>query len=78
MMVPNSSQLLYGIRLVFSAFPLAFARLRLTDLEIYESGCVKSWGCRRSWFVEEVPSPKAEPGQVVVSVKACGVNFPIP
>jgi NADPH2:quinone reductase len=26
--------------------------------------------------VEEVPSPKAAQGQVVVSVKACGVNFP--
>ena len=26
--------------------------------------------------VEDVPSPNAAPGQVVVSVKACGVNFP--
>jgi NADPH2:quinone reductase len=36
----------------------------------------KELGMPEKLVVEEVPSPKAEPGQVVVSVKACGVNFP--
>jgi NADPH2:quinone reductase len=36
----------------------------------------KELGLPEKLVVEEVPSPKAEPGQVVVSVKACGVNFP--
>ena len=36
----------------------------------------KELGMPEKLVVEEVPSPKAAPGQVVVSVKACGVNFP--
>jgi NADPH2:quinone reductase len=36
----------------------------------------KELGMPEKLVVEEVSSPKAEPGQVVVSVKACGVNFP--
>lgn len=36
----------------------------------------KSWGPPETLVVEEVISPTPGPGQVVVSVKACGVNFP--
>ena len=36
----------------------------------------KSYGPPESLVVEEVPSPKAEKGKVVITVKACGVNFP--
>ncbi|MFN7220447.1 MAG: alcohol dehydrogenase catalytic domain-containing protein, partial [Burkholderiales bacterium] len=36
----------------------------------------KAWGPPESLVVEDVASPRAEPGEVVVSVKACGVNFP--
>ncbi|MEL7532596.1 MAG: NADPH:quinone oxidoreductase family protein [Bacteroidota bacterium] len=36
----------------------------------------KAWGPPESLQLEEVPSPKAGKGQVVISVKACGVNFP--
>ena len=36
----------------------------------------KELGLPENLVVEEVPSPKAAQGQVVVSVKACGVNFP--
>jgi NADPH2:quinone reductase len=36
----------------------------------------KEWGLPGKLVVEDVPSPKAANGQVVVSVKACGVNFP--
>ncbi len=36
----------------------------------------KELGLPEKLVVEEVPSPKAVQGQVVVSVKACGVNFP--
>ena len=36
----------------------------------------KELGLPEKLVVEEVPSPKAAQGQVVVSVKACGVNFP--
>ncbi len=36
----------------------------------------KELGIPEKLVVEEVPSPKAAQGQVVVSVKACGVNFP--
>ncbi|MEO8157477.1 MAG: NADPH:quinone oxidoreductase family protein [Betaproteobacteria bacterium] len=36
----------------------------------------KEYGLPGKLVVEEVPSPKAGNGQVVVSVKACGVNFP--
>ena len=36
----------------------------------------KSPGGPETLVLEEVPSPQAGPGQVVVSVKACGVNFP--
>ena len=36
----------------------------------------KVWGMPGTLVVEDVPSPKPASGQVVVSVKACGVNFP--
>jgi len=36
----------------------------------------KEWGLPGKLVVEEVPSPKPAAGQVLVSVKACGVNFP--
>ncbi|HKQ25573.1 MAG TPA: NADPH:quinone oxidoreductase family protein [Burkholderiales bacterium] len=36
----------------------------------------KELGMPEKLVVEEVPSPKAAQGQVVVRVKACGVNFP--
>ena len=36
----------------------------------------KEWGLPGKLVVEDVPSPKPGSGQVVVSVKACGVNFP--
>ena len=36
----------------------------------------KEYGLPGKLVIEEVPSPKAAHGQVVVSVKACGVNFP--
>jgi len=36
----------------------------------------KEFGPPESLVLSEVPSPAAKPGQVVVQVKACGVNFP--
>src|SRR5438128_378423 len=36
----------------------------------------KSYGPPESLVVEDVPSPVAGPGEVVVSVKAASVNFP--
>src|SRR5687768_8643808 len=36
----------------------------------------KELGLPEKLVVENVPSPKAAKGQVVLSVKACGVNFP--
>ena len=36
----------------------------------------KQLGLPETLVVEDVPSPKPGPGQVVVSVKAAGVNFP--
>lgn len=36
----------------------------------------KAYGPPESLVVEEVASPRPEKGQVVISVKACGVNFP--
>jgi NADPH2:quinone reductase len=36
----------------------------------------KEWGMPGTLVIEDVPSPKPASGQVVVSVKACGVNFP--
>ena len=36
----------------------------------------KELGMPEKLVVEQVPSPKAAQGQVVISVKACGVNFP--
>jgi NADPH:quinone reductase len=36
----------------------------------------KVYGLPGSLVIEDVPSPKAKAGEVVVSVKACGVNFP--
>ena len=36
----------------------------------------KEYGLPEKLVVADVPSPKAAQGQVVVSVKACGVNFP--
>ncbi len=37
---------------------------------------VKEFGPIEQLVVEEVPSPNAKKGQVVIQVKACGVNFP--
>ncbi|TMH81261.1 MAG: NADPH:quinone oxidoreductase family protein, partial [Betaproteobacteria bacterium] len=36
----------------------------------------KDWGPPDSLVVEEVPSPAPGKGQLLVSVKASGVNFP--
>jgi NADPH2:quinone reductase len=36
----------------------------------------KEFGPVENLVIEEVPSLKAGPGQVVISVKACGINFP--
>ena len=36
----------------------------------------KAYGPPESLVIEDVPSPKADAGQVVISVKAAGVNFP--
>ena len=36
----------------------------------------KAWGPPESLVLEDVPQFHAEPGKVVVSVRACGVNFP--
>ena len=36
----------------------------------------KAYGPPDSLVLEDVPSPKPESGQVVISVKAAGVNFP--
>ncbi len=36
----------------------------------------REYGPPENMTLEEAPAPKAGPGQVVISVKACGVNFP--
>jgi NADPH:quinone reductase len=36
----------------------------------------KAWGPPDSLVVEELPSPAPKPGEIVVSVRAAGVNFP--
>jgi NADPH:quinone reductase len=36
----------------------------------------KAWGPPESLVLEDIPEYHAAPGKVVVSVKACGVNFP--
>lgn len=36
----------------------------------------KAWGPPESLVLEERPTPRPGPGQVLVGVKACGVNFP--
>lgn len=36
----------------------------------------KAPGLPETLVLEDVPSPVAKPGEVVVSIKACGVNFP--
>ena len=36
----------------------------------------KAVGGPETLVLEDVPSPEARPGFAVVSVKACGVNFP--
>jgi NADPH2:quinone reductase len=36
----------------------------------------KTVGKPDTLVLEEAPSPEAKPGHAVVSVKACGVNFP--
>ena len=36
----------------------------------------KQYGPPESLTIEELPSPKAGPGEVVVTVKAASVNFP--
>lgn len=35
-----------------------------------------AYGPPETLILSDIPSPKAGPGQVVISVKACGVNFP--
>ena len=36
----------------------------------------KTFGPPESLVLEDVPDPVAGKGQVVVTVKACGINFP--
>lgn len=36
----------------------------------------KAWGLPDSLTVEELPDPRPAPGQVVIDIKAAGVNFP--
>ncbi|MFK7923531.1 MAG: NADPH:quinone oxidoreductase family protein [Bacteroidia bacterium] len=36
----------------------------------------KEWGPPESLVLEEIPSPSPGKGQIVITVKACGVNFP--
>ena len=36
----------------------------------------KELGMPEKLVIEDIPSPRPAKGQVVVSVKACGVNFP--
>ncbi len=36
----------------------------------------KEYGPPESLVIEDIPSPRAGKGQVVITVKACGVNFP--
>jgi len=36
----------------------------------------KAYGPPETLVLSDVPSPKPGPGQIVISVKACGVNFP--
>jgi len=36
----------------------------------------KEFGLPDSLVVEDIPSPKIKNAYVIVSVKACGVNFP--
>jgi NADPH:quinone reductase len=36
----------------------------------------KAWGLPETLVVQELPAPQAGPGQVVIEVKAAGVNFP--
>src|SRR2546425_1559588 len=36
----------------------------------------KTWGSPDALVVEDIPSPKTGKGQLLVSVKASGVNFP--
>jgi len=36
----------------------------------------KQHGPPETLVVDEVPEPTAGPGQVVIDVRACGVNFP--
>src|SRR5471032_1592360 len=36
----------------------------------------REWGLPDTLTVQELPDPQAGPGQVVIDVKAAGVNFP--
>src|SRR5947209_10019790 len=36
----------------------------------------KGYGPPESLVIEDIPSPRPGKGQVVITVKACGVNFP--
>src|ERR1700750_773047 len=36
----------------------------------------KAYGPPESLVVEEIDDPVAEPGQIVIDVKACAINFP--
>src|SRR5947209_1730263 len=43
--------------------------------------CMKAVLCKEfgpvdTLVIEDIPSLKADPGKVVISVKACGINFP--
>ena len=57
-----------------------FARIVLISmvikLDIMRAVLCKTYGPPESLVVEEIPSPTAGKGQVVITVKACGVNFP--
>lgn len=46
------------------------------DLRAMRAVLCKEYGPPSALVVEDVPSPVANPGEVVISVKAAGVNFP--
>src|SRR5215469_6474809 len=55
--------------------------LRSLELTVYSANLMravlcKSFGHPETLVIEELPSPTPGPGEVVVSVKAAGVNFP--
>src|SRR5678816_3157861 len=55
-------------------YPLVSSRIRRgRDMKAV---LCKAWGLPDSLTVEDIPSPQPGKGQVVVAVKASGVNFP--